>query len=199
LGHDPPPFLEAIVRRGGRAWSPNAGPASLPAMADEPGDDPESEEDIPREKGGRFARLGEQLTGLLDPESAFRRGSGFVTGVSQATKEELVRIVSGEMRNFLDKMDAADLIQQVIAGLVIDVNMQVRFSREGDGPAQPKITHQEAKIRLHEDERPSRGERKDEPGGAHGESRSGKERSSRGERRDEPGGAHGEPPRSGKK
>ncbi len=121
-------------------------------MSDEAGDGAESGDDAPREKGRRFQRLGEQLTGLLDPESAFRRGSGIVTGVTQATKEEFIRIVSAEMRNFLDGMDAADLLQQVIAGLVIDVSMQVRFSRDGDGPAQPEITRQEAKIRRSDDE-----------------------------------------------
>ncbi|MCA9706913.1 MAG: hypothetical protein KDK70_13755 [Myxococcales bacterium] len=120
-------------------------------MTDEPEDKAEPEAE-PREPRRRFSRLGEQLTGLLDPEAAFRRGSGLVTGVTQATKEELVRIVSAEMRNFLDKMDAADLIQQVIAGLVIDVNMQVRFSKQGNGPAQPEITRQEAKIRLEGDD-----------------------------------------------
>lgn len=133
-------------------------------MADEPEDGDEPIDDPHREKGRRFARLGEQLTGLLDPEAAFRRGSGIVTGVTQATKEEFVRIVSAEMRNFLDKMDAADLLQQVIAGLVIDVNMQVRFSRDEDGRAQPEITRQDAKIRLGEDERPSRSERKGDSG-----------------------------------
>jgi hypothetical protein len=123
--------------------------ASVRVMTDDP-DDAEPEEDTPHQRR-RFGRLGEQLTGLLDPESAFRRGSGLVTGVTQATKEELIRIVSAEMRNFLDGMDAADLLQQVIAGLVIDVNMQVKFSREGDGPAQPEITRHEAKIRLDDD------------------------------------------------
>ncbi len=95
----------------------------------------------------RFSRLGEQLTGLLDPESAFRRGQNMVSGVTNATKEEFMRIVSAEVRSFLDKMDAADLIQQVIAGLVVDVNMQVRFSRDDPkGPAQPHITKSETKI-----------------------------------------------------
>jgi hypothetical protein len=123
-------------------------------MADEPDDDVDDrEDDGPRERGSRFQRLGEQLTGLLDPEAAFRRGSGLITGVTQTTKEELVRIISAEVKNFLDKMDAADLLQQVIAGLVIDVNMQVRFSRQGDGPAQPEITRHDAKIRLPSDER----------------------------------------------
>ena len=33
---------------------------------------------------------------------------GLVTGVSQATKEELMRIVGAEVRGFLDKMDIAE-------------------------------------------------------------------------------------------
>ena len=131
-------------------------------MSDESGDGAEPGEEVPRDQRRRFQRLGEQLTGLLDPEAAFRRGSGIVTGVTQATKEELIRIVSAEMRNFLDGMDAADLLQQVIAGLVIDVNMQVRFSRQGDGPAQPEITRNEAKIRLDDDERRPRASKKDD-------------------------------------
>ncbi|MBX7084559.1 MAG: hypothetical protein K1X88_35465 [Nannocystaceae bacterium] len=102
----------------------------------------------------RLGRLGEQLTGLLDPEGALRKGQDLVTGVTQATKEELMRIVSAEMRSFLDKMDAVDLLQQVIAGLVVDVQMQVRFSRAADGLAQPKITKQETQIRTREEVKP---------------------------------------------
>lgn len=124
----------------------SAGAVAFAAMSDDYGDGPDADE-MPREQRRRFQRLGEQLTGLLDPESAFRKGSGLVTGVTQATKDEVVRIVSAEMRNFLDGMDVADLLQQVIAGLTIDVNMQVKFSRNGDGPAQPQITRQDAKIR----------------------------------------------------
>jgi len=124
-------------------------------MSDDIDDEPESAEDNPREQRGRFERLSEQLTGLLDPESALRRGQGLVTGVTQATKDELVRIVSAETRNFLDGMDLADLLQEVIAGLTIDIDMQVRFSREGDGPAQPEITRQNARIRRESHDRKS--------------------------------------------
>ncbi len=120
-------------------------------MADE---EPEDERDGPQQRR-RFQRLGEigeQLSGLLDPETALRRGQGLVTGMTQATKDEFVRIVSAETRNFLDKMDAADLLQQVIAGLTIDITAQIKFSRSGDGPAQPEITKQEAKIRREPDQ-----------------------------------------------
>lgn len=125
-------------------------------MTDHEDDDAPPIDEIPREQRRRFQRLGDQLSGLLDPESAFRRGQGLVTGVTQATKDEVVRIVSAETRNFLDGMDVADLLQQVIAGLTIDINMQVKFSRTDDGLAQPEITRQEAKIRRESDARPNR-------------------------------------------
>ena len=130
-------------------------------MQDDEGD-PRAGDDS-RDQRRRFSRLGEQLTGLLDPESALRKGQGLVTGVTQATKDELVRLVSAETRSFLDGMDVADLLQQVIAGLTIDVTMQVKFSRNGDGPAQPEITKQIAKIRRDGDEEPAEAADEDEP------------------------------------
>ena len=102
----------------------------------------------------RFQRLGDQLSGLLDPESALRRGQGLVTGVTQATKEELMRIVGAEVRGFLDKMDIADLAQQIIAGLVVDVNMTVKFSMDESGKAQPTITRSEADVRSEGEDPP---------------------------------------------
>lgn len=116
---------------------------------DHAGEDGHATDPEAREARWGFSRLGEQLSGLLDPEAALRRGQGLVTGVTQATKDEAMRIISAEVRNFLDGMDIADLAQQVISGLVVDVNMQVRFSREDpNGPAQPTITRNETKIRT---------------------------------------------------
>jgi len=100
----------------------------------------------------RLGRLGEQITGLLDPEAALRKGQDLVSGVTAATKEELMRIATSELRSFLDKMDAVDLLQQVITGLVVDVHMQVKFSRSADGIAQPKITKQTSRISVRDDE-----------------------------------------------
>jgi len=104
-------------------------------------------DDVEEERRTRFSRLGEQLTGLLDPESAFRRGQGIVTGVSKATKDELMRIVGAEVRSFLDKMDIADLAQQIIAGLEVDVRMQVKFSRSEEGRASAEIKRGETVVR----------------------------------------------------
>ena len=127
------------------------------AEPEEEVEDFEEADDDGRAERKVFRRLGEQLSGLLDPEATLRRGQKLATGVTQATKDAIVRSVSAEVRNFLDKMDIADLAQQVISGLTVDVNMQVKFSREGDGPAQPEITKQETKIRTGE------GAGKDEP------------------------------------
>jgi hypothetical protein len=104
-------------------------------------------EPIGRGERNRFQRLGDQLQGLLDPEAAFRRGTGIVTGASKATRDELMRIVGVEVRRFLDKMDIADLAQQIVAGLVVDVSMQVKFSRDSAGKTQPEITRSEAAVR----------------------------------------------------
>lgn len=117
------------------------------------------------EKRTRLGRLGESLTGLLDPEAALRKGQDLVTGVTQATKEELMRIVSSEMRSFLDKMDAVDLLQQVIAGLQVDVQMQIKFSRSADGLVQPKITKQDTQLRTREPDPPASDDDEDEPAG----------------------------------
>ena len=99
-----------------------------------------------RKDRNRFSRLGDQLSGLLDPEAALRRGHGLVTGVTATTKNEITRIVGAEVRNFLDKMDIADLAQQIVAGLQVDVQMTVKFSRDDDGKTQPEITKSEASV-----------------------------------------------------
>ncbi|MGH1348322.1 MAG: hypothetical protein ACRBN8_42600 [Nannocystales bacterium] len=101
-----------------------------------------------REDRNRFKRFGDQLSGFLDPESALRRGQGLVSGVTSTTKNEITRIVGAEVRNFLDKMDIADLAQQIVAGLQVDVQMTVKFSRDENGRTQPEITKSEANVKT---------------------------------------------------
>lgn len=117
------------------------------------------------EDRNRFKRFGDQLSGFLDPESALRRGQGLVSGVTSTTKNEITRIVGAEVRNFLDKMDIADLAQQIIAGLQVDVNMTVKFSRDENGRTQPEITKSEASVKTVGDDED---EDEDEPAAASG-------------------------------
>jgi len=115
-----------------------------------------------RKDRNRFGRIGDQLSGLLDPEAALRRGHGLVTGVTSTTKNEITRIVGAEVRNFLDKMDIADLAQQIIAGLQVDVQMSVKFSRDDEGRTQPEITKSEASVKTAADDEDEGAESEDE-------------------------------------
>ncbi|NJK32316.1 MAG: hypothetical protein HC927_07850, partial [Deltaproteobacteria bacterium] len=122
--------------------------------------DPEEGEE---ERAGSFRRIGDALfTNLLGDSSAIRRGQGLVTGVAQGTKEELVRLISAEVRSFLEKMDAADLVQEIISGLVIDVKAEISFRRAEDGSVEPRIEAGETKLRRDEDRKDERG-KKPEP------------------------------------
>lgn len=112
--------------------------------------EPEGEaKDDSDERARAFRRFGDSLLGNLlgDSSAAIKRGQGLVTGVAQGTKEELVRVISAEVRGFLDKMDAVDLVQQVVSGLVIEMKTEIRFRRAEDGKLEPQIGSTETKIR----------------------------------------------------
>ena len=116
--------------------------------------DPDDDDDTPPPRDDRMfgstgfrRKLSDSLTGLLDPDGALGKGKDFVTGVSQATKTEVVRMVSAEVRNFLDGMDTVDLMQRVITGLVIDVKTEIRFSIDPQGQLKPSMTTKESEIR----------------------------------------------------
>lgn len=115
----------------------------------EPRDDRED-----RERERSFRKLGDSLISSIwgDSSAAFKRGQGLVTGVAQDTKEELVRMISHEVRGFLDKMDAADLVQEIVTGLVIEMKTEIRFRRDESGRLEPDIRTSEAKV-GHEDAR----------------------------------------------
>lgn len=119
-------------------------------------DDDDDDTPPPREErlfgtGGFRRRLSEGLTGLLDPDGALGKGKDYVTGVTQATKTEVVRMISAEVRNFLDGMDTVDLMQRVIAGLVIDVKAEIRFSVDPQGQLKSSISSKDTEIRSVED------------------------------------------------
>lgn len=124
--------------------------------------DPDDDDDTPPPRddrlfggaGGFRRKLSEGITGLLDPDGAFGKGKDLVTGVTQATKTELVRMISSEVRNFLDGMDTVDLMQRVIAGLVIDVKAEIRFSVDPNGQLKSSVQTKGAEVRSAEAARP---------------------------------------------
>lgn len=115
--------------------------------------DAEGEQDVdPEEYVRREVRrrgLG-SLLGLLD--SGARKGQDLVTEVAKGSKEEVVRVVSQEVRGFLDKMDVVDLAHQIISGLKVDAHVQIRFSRDEDGKVQPEVTKNDTKLTVADDD-----------------------------------------------
>lgn len=128
---------------------------SAPDASEKP-DKGEEREEPERERDRSFRRLGDSLISSIwgDSSAAIKRGQGLVTGVAQDTKEELVRMISHEVRGFLDKMDAADLVQEIVSGLVIEMKTEIRFRRDDSGRLEPDIRTSEAKV-GHEEERKS--------------------------------------------
>lgn len=117
------------------------------------------------ERAKAFRRFGDNLlTNLIgDSSAAFRRGQGLVTGVAQGTKEELVRMISAEVRGFLDKMDAVELVQSVVSGLVIEMKTEIRFKRAADGKLEAQVDGGETKVRTEKSSRPPAAEKTDKP------------------------------------
>lgn len=99
-------------------------------------------------------KLSEGLTGLLDPEGALGKGRDYVAGFAQGTKSEVVRMVASEVRSFLDTMDSVEMLQRVIAGLVVEVKAEIRFSVDKEGKLQPTLTRREAQVSGGEDAGP---------------------------------------------
>jgi hypothetical protein len=122
----------------------------------------EEEKESREERERSFRRIGDSLISTIwgDSSAAIKRGQGLVTGVAQGTKEELVRMISAEVRGFLDKMDAADLVQEIVSGLVIEMKTEIRFRRSEDGRIEPEVRTSEAK--LGHEERKGEAKRKDE-------------------------------------
>ncbi len=133
--------------------------------------DPDDDDDTPPPRDDRMfggsgfrRKLSDSITGLLDPEGALGKGKDFVTGVSAATKTEVVRMVSAEVRNFLDGMDTVDLLQRVISGLVIDVKAEIRFSLDPQGQLKSTMTTKESEVRhVNEPKRDSAAKPPDPP------------------------------------
>lgn len=108
------------------------------------GPDDEQRDEQSAEGGDRQPLFKRVLTDLID---SGKRGPQLVNDVAVGTKEELVRIISGEFRGFLDKMDVVDLVQEVFSGMTVDISAQIKFSRDSEGRLQPEVKKNEGRIR----------------------------------------------------
>jgi hypothetical protein len=106
--------------------------------------EPESEAQPEDDEERRGFRRG-LFSSILEGGAAIRRGQGVVSDIAVGTKEEVVRLIGAEVRGFLDKMDVVDLMQDVVAGLAVEINAEIRFKRTDEGVT-PEVVRNDAKI-----------------------------------------------------
>ena len=95
------------------------------------------------------------LAGLSESGDVLRKGQDLVAEVASGTRDEVARLVSAEVRRFLDGIDAQDLVREILEGLVVEVNAEVRFRKSGDAEASG------TKIAFRTDRRPTSNAEKD--------------------------------------
>ncbi|MEE9385103.1 MAG: hypothetical protein V3V08_16985 [Nannocystaceae bacterium] len=122
--------------------APDPTPSSTPGPVDAHEEEGTAHAGDPHERGeSGFRRLfSDGLSGLLDSGGAFRRGQEAVSEIAQGTKEEVVRRASAELKGFLDKLDASDLLGQVLEGMVMEVKTEIRFKRSPSGKLEPQLS-----------------------------------------------------------
>ena len=68
-----------------------------------------------------------KVAGELPKEAA-----SYLVSQAQHTKDEVVRVVAGELRHFLDNLDLDDAFRRVLTQVAIEVKAEIRFR-----PTQP--------------------------------------------------------------
>lgn len=139
-------------------------------------------EDLPRD-GGRigfvadFVRkvavagvgavfLGEEgLRSLAGQLKLPKEALGFIMGQAEKTKDEVGRVVSEEIRRFLQSEKLRDEVVKMLSGMTVEIKAQVRLippeergAAAGDGSVVPKVTVTEFKT-----QRPNARRRRTEP------------------------------------
>jgi hypothetical protein len=79
---------------------------------------------------------------------------GFIGQQAQSAKDEVLRVLSEEIRHFLQSDVMRRELGRVLEGMAIEVNAQIRLKRSDDGGARPEVS---ATVRTH---RPAAARRK---------------------------------------
>lgn len=62
-------------------------------------------------------------------------------------KDDFVRVATGEMRSWLDRLDLDVEIRKALSRMVIEVKSEIRFRPATDGTLVPEATH-ETKVKV---------------------------------------------------
>ncbi|MCA9528951.1 MAG: hypothetical protein KC543_02305 [Myxococcales bacterium] len=123
-------------------------------------DDPEAEGEEPRRKGpdnvlrdavrraiergieagvGTFTRADGRLRGALDDVKLPREIASYLFSQIDDTKNAVVRVVAGEIRDFLDAADIEGEFYRALTSLSFEVRTEIRFIPNEAGGVRPQV------------------------------------------------------------
>jgi len=65
---------------------------------------------------------------------------GFIGQQAQSAKDEVLRVLSDEIRHFLESDVVRRELGRVLEGMAVEVHAEIRLRRAGDGSARPEVS-----------------------------------------------------------
>ena len=83
-------------------------------------------------------RAAEDRSGITD---FVRRAVSAGVGAASRSKDDIMRVAAGEMRNWLEHLNLHEELGKALAKLVIEVKTEIRFRPTDDGKLVPETTN----------------------------------------------------------
>ncbi|MEM9862139.1 MAG: hypothetical protein AAF938_11015 [Myxococcota bacterium] len=88
---------------------------------------------------GTFSKADRAVRGVASEVPLPREIAGYVFSQIDETKNALVRVVAGEVRDFLDATDMAGELQRALTSLSFEIKTEVRFIPNDAGGIRPSL------------------------------------------------------------
>jgi hypothetical protein len=110
----------------------DAGKRPTPTDADHSAAAPDNVDEEPTSPGGERDR------GITD---FVRRAVSAGVGAASRSKDDIMRVAAGEMRNWLEHLNINEELAKALAKLVIEVKTEIRFRQTEDGKLTPETSN----------------------------------------------------------
>ena len=70
-----------------------------------------------------------------------RRAVSAGVGAASRSKDDILRVAAGEVRNWLERLNLNDELAKALAKMVIEVKTEIRFRPNEDGKLVPETTN----------------------------------------------------------
>lgn len=88
---------------------------------------------------GTLSKADKAVRGVVDDVPLPKEVVSFVFSQIDDTKNSLVRVVAGEVREFLDATDVAGELQRALTSLSFEIKTEVRFIPNDAGGVKPQV------------------------------------------------------------